>query len=412
MKYFLLFLLSILLLTSCTGTPENEPPVFVIAGVQNGDKSQLVLLEDDYKSASDTTPRFKSFAEADLNAPAIAFDIVDRINTRSELVVLTRKDGDVTQSFLEFFSLLGIEKAADFAENKGKQLDLSTLTDLPTTIDLCPTSIQITRDGSLAAIFNNPEICQGPDNKKSLLLIDIKNKKYLNQITTIGVFPLSPLGASIDQNNDALYFLSTTGNSGVSLNRLDRNNINSSNNFSSSNSCNIIICYKENLQNNINQSGFVKRSSDVLILNRSQNLYTYSTFSGNELKNTDILTIGQGQSFIHDYTNQYNQVFVLSNNRIAIHQTPETTTTPNRIEGSTSAMLGTINTFTDFMYLARDNVLEVYDLLELQDNPTSVALEVETGLVDLNNPTILTWAQGVGVSQTNSGLSVGPSYLR
>ena len=132
------------------------------------------------------------------------------------------------------------------------------------------------------------------------------------------------------------------------------------------------------IQNNTNQSDFVKRSSDVLILNRNQNLYTYTTITGNELKNTNVPTLSQGQSFIYDTTNQYNQVFILSNNRIAIHQTPETTTTPNRIEGSTTSTLGTINTFTDFMYLARDNVIEVFDLLELQDNPSSVGLEVES----------------------------------
>ena len=50
MKHFILFLLSLFLLISCTGTDDTEPPVYVIAGVQNGGDSQLVLLEDAYKT--------------------------------------------------------------------------------------------------------------------------------------------------------------------------------------------------------------------------------------------------------------------------------------------------------------------------------------------------------------------------
>lgn len=391
----ILHLILLSLLVSCTGTPDGEPPVFVIAGVENAGLPQLVLLRDTYRETNGSSRfKFEEDTEVNLNAPAIAFDVVDRVNTRSELIVLTRDDDGT--SFLEFFSLLGIETAANFVETASKQITLSTLNDLPTTIDLCPTSLQVTRDGSLAAISNNPRLCNGPDNEISLLLIDIKNKKYLNHLTKLDlefIPDLSALPGIIDQGNDTLYFLTERGRT-VELNRLERNQ------FTSSDPGERVTRYTPPIQTIDGQSSFIKRTSDVLVLTPIQATYTYTTLSGDKLENTNIPTLSQGQSFIPDYTNQYNQVFVLSNNRIAIHQDPKLTTIPNRIEGSTTSTLGTINTFTDFMYLARDNVIEVYDLLELQNNPTSVGLEVETAtdntdLQKLNNPTILTWVQGI-----------------
>lgn len=391
----LLALCYVLILVGCTGTNEEEPPVFVIVGVQNGLESQLVLFEDAYKTASDSNPRFKPFGTATLEAPAVAFDIVDRINSRSELIVLTRKDDGT--SFLQFFSLLGIQNDTDFAENTSKKIILSTLTDLPATLDLCPTSIQVTRDGALAAIQNNPKICGGSsDGSRSILLIDLSQRRYLNQLerSSFKDFRVPSLvSVRLDQKNDALYFLTERGQT-IELNRLERNL------FTSSDPSAKVTKYTPSLRTDTNLSDFIQYGSDALILNRSQNLYTYASLSGDLLENTNVPTLNQGLTFIEDPSNKYPQVFVLNGQRIAIHSDPRATTTSNRIEGPSTAKIGTINTFSDFLYLARDKALEVYDLLELQRNPTTVALEVESSsrnaaLDTINNPSILTWFQGV-----------------
>jgi hypothetical protein len=387
-----LLLLSLIFIVSCTGTPEDEPPVYVIAGVVNGTQAELVLFEDDYKNVSNTSPRFKLFDSEELEAPAVAFDIVDRINSRSELIVLTRETVDT--SFLEFFSLRGVQEEADFVESDSKQIALSTLTDLPEDISLCPNSIQVTRDGALAALVNNPSLCRVSGSEISILLIDIKNKTFLNEITrnTFDVFPISPVATTIDQNNDTLYFLSTRATD-VILNRLSRGQ------FNTDDLDRDVVSYSDEIDIS-NPSDFVKRSSDALILSRSQSIYTYASLSGDTLENTNIPTLNLGQSFIPDFTHQYHQVFLLNGQRLAIHQDPKATATPNRIEGSTPARLGTINTFTDFLYLAYDNTLQVFDLFELENSPGSIALETESesdnaDLESLNDPTILTWVQGV-----------------
>jgi hypothetical protein len=389
MKLCRLFLLS-LALVSCTGTPEDEPPVFVLAGVINGDKAELILFEDRYRFVNDmdSTTRFKFFDRQDLPAPAVDFDIVDRVNTRSELIVLTRDD---KESYIHFFSLLGIKTAANFTETTSKRINLAKLTGLPTDIELCPSNIQVTRDGTFAAILNVATPTCGEEDDIRLLIIDLKNRKYLRQVRP-NIFPLSSIHPIIDQSSDILYFLSTSGGSGVKLNSLERSNFTSTESPSFG-----VRTYDTAIQTNTNQTDFMKLSSSFLTLNpsiNSQSIYTYTTVSGDTLKNETIPTIARVESFIPDYTNQYTQVFILGNSRLAIHQNAETTTLPNRIEGSTTAMLGTINTFTDFLYLVSDNTIEVFDLLELQDNPSSIVLETET-ISDLNNPSILTWIQGV-----------------
>jgi hypothetical protein len=387
-----------LLLVSCTGTFEVEPPVFVIAGVINDGQAELVLLEDRYRFINDTDSRarFTFFDRIELLAPAIAFDIVDRVNTRSELIVLTRDDDT---SYLQFFSLLGIETPADFEETTTKQINLAELTDLPEDLDICPTHIQVTRDGNFGAILNDPETCD-LTGETQIILVDLEDETFLSAFGDIN-FRISPVNLIIDQNNDALYFLRNRATS-VNLAKLDRANFRNE-----SPDDNVTYASDENnrsdIQRSLDQTDVMRFGSSYAILNprnAGNSVYTIAPFSSTATF-TNVPTLTNAQSFIPDYTNQYNQVFILSNNRIAIHQNPETTTSPNRIEGSTTATLGTINTFTDFLYLALDNTLQVFDLLELQDSPGSIVLQTETdddnaALEKLNDPSILTWVQGIG----------------
>jgi hypothetical protein len=405
-KQFIALVLLVLVLTSCTGTTETDPPVFLIAGVNNPGKPQLLLYRDDFLSDTKRFVLFKNKVKDKdvdilLSAPPIAFDIVDRTTTRTELVVLTR-EADGT-SFLEFFDLRGIETPADFVETTAKQIALAKRTDLPTNIDICPTSVQVTRDGTVAILLNDPQSC-GRASDIRLIFIDLVNNKYITQYKPSGAFPLSPAPPVLDQSGDSLYFLQE-GATDTKLERVERNSFTKTT-ISASDITEINPSIKNNPRNQVDM---IKQGSNILVLNPnsdSQSIYTVvPTQVNGEDKN--IRTLGQTQKFIPDYTNRYSQVFILSSSRLIIHPDFDSTEAQNNVSGTVDATVGTINTASDFLYLAGTGIVSTLDLLDLDQNSTSIALETETStgsepnkdLAELINPTILTWVQGVATTK-------------
>jgi hypothetical protein len=418
----------ILLLTSCTGTQADAEPLFVIAGVQDasGANPRVLVLQDrvlDGLTADE--PRFITFASRELGANARAFDTVDEASTREELVVLSRSQTDsVVSAFLDFFNTRGLladEPDETFFATRTR-VDLSTL-GFPTA--LCPIDLEVTREGNHAVIFNSPSVCNptfGSAND-SLVILSLPSRlpgttpaRVVSSILSSNA-PANPLvrtavfaggtsrgGMFLDQQNgDSLYYLRQEGSQAVELRLLSFSAYTSTDPETSTN----VQVISDNLPIRSDEFRDVtKVSSNLAVLGAgSYVLAPLSVTTGFTPEETDTEDVrGQeGRSFVSDATSSL--LFILDNNdKIIYHADPtNTTNTETDVLGTVS----TINTTSDFLYVAGGDRLSIFDLqplinegatnlesLLIEETCNSEA-EIPDGLCDLDNPSTLTWAEGI-----------------
>ncbi len=393
MKRFTLCILSLLLLTGCTGTPNEEIPILLIAAIDGNDGPQLLLFEDKLNS----TIRFPLVDKAarDLSAPAVAFDFTDRNNRRDQLFVLTRDGENVisetSKSYIEIFDTLAIDPATPAKFKKTRSIDLSTIPDLPKPF--CPTQIQLTRDGRYAVIFSEITVCGLSDDKRRIVIIDISQttlEKLLLSIIPPRIQGFAEAGIFLDQSNDSLYFVEN-GVGDVDLLRLDQNS------FDDVTSTNKQL--PSNLKQQVNKEDVI-RGTSFFQINRigsgfvllDDNKYTHISDTTQSATVTQITTTARSRQMITDTSGEYKQLFILGENGLTIHFDANKTDSAKTSERASSM---TLNYVTDFLYLADQNVIKVFDLFDLDQTITSLQIDSETVPTLTTRPTLLTWIPGV-----------------
>lgn len=210
------------LLAGCTGTSEPRPPTLLIVGIEDAGAPRLLLVEDVTATAPPGSPRLTVVpgGARDLMAPAVALDFENRATGREAAWVLTRAvvdggGGPEVTAYLQRFAVHEIdpEATAAFAEDVGARLALTlpggggVLDGLSLTSPAtCPTALQVSRDGSIAAVLDEPAAC-GLSDHSELWLIDTSGSEPPralednNQLVAAGVY--------LDQRPDEqrLYFL-------------------------------------------------------------------------------------------------------------------------------------------------------------------------------------------------------------
>lgn len=179
--------LAALLVTACTGTSEPRPPTLLIVGVEQAGTPQLLLIEDVTATAPPGSPRLVVVpgSARSLQAPAVDLDFENRGAAREALWLLTRAVAGPAGSaevaaYLQRFATEDIDPQAPggFAEDVGARIALT----LPgggglldglslTSPETCPTALQVTRDGALAAVLDDPQAC-GLTGHPELWLVD------------------------------------------------------------------------------------------------------------------------------------------------------------------------------------------------------------------------------------------------
>lgn len=219
----LLSVTSLAILAACTGTSEPRPPTLLLVGIEAAGTPRLLLVEDVTATAPPGSPRLTAVPSGarDLLAPAVALDFENRAADREAVWVLTREivdggGGPEVSAYLQRFAVHEIDPASPsaFAEDVparitltlpggGGVLDGLSLTS-PAT---CPTAVQVSRDGSLAAVLDDPSVC-GLSDHSELWLIDTTGSagspralEDNNQLVAAGIY--------LDQRPDEerLYFL-------------------------------------------------------------------------------------------------------------------------------------------------------------------------------------------------------------
>jgi hypothetical protein len=427
---YLWIILSLLVLSSCTGTPGATAPFFVIAGVTTTAGPSLLVLQDrvaDNISANE--PRFTRFTSQPLPAPAVAFETVDETGLREELIVLSRSqtitDGATTVSaFLNFFNTRGLTPTDEstFRPSRG-QLDLRTLTyPSPFTVnDLCPVDLETTRDGTYALLFNSPRVCYGnrletdnsiivvftPRNEAASVVTILRFNNSTTPLVTSSVLTGSiPTGMFLDQSSDALYYLRRTVST-LRLLRLERSFYTSST-FDESNPANFQIISNDLPVRSDEFRDMTKVGNNLAILGAGSYVLAPLSFTeGFTPKLTDTRDVRSQDSrrFVFDAT-ATNLLILDDNQRLLYHPDPTTATnTETEVEGVSAAF----NTTEDYLYLADTNRMDIIDTRPFEEGNTNLdalyseesctTAQANDGLCALTNPATLTWAEGILLPQ-------------
>jgi len=223
MKRLTTTLLSLLVLAGCTGTVEPPLPTLLAVGVVQGERAQVALVET-VLTRTDEEGGGYTFLESsrqDLAAPAVDFDVTEREDARTQLVVLSRAEDN--EGFIDFFTFSGINPGdpSGFTPVANRpRLTLSELTqpeDEDEPLTFCPEALQVTRNGRYVALYNGT-FCDDA-NDAFIDIIDVREREILERIggRTFGFVDVHPF---LDQRSDRLYYLRQQVNSAdlISLN--------------------------------------------------------------------------------------------------------------------------------------------------------------------------------------------------
>ncbi len=181
------WLLLALLLGGCTGTFEGNVTTLLLVGyVDEADQGTLALVED----LGDIEEGFRFLedsVQALPNGVPIDYAIVDRTNTRRQLVVLSRDDVvPGNPGYLNFFNIGSVDPAnpAAFAPappfadpTLSATLPISTVdtSEFAGTVTFCPTAVDTSSDGRFVALLNDQSVCDDATNARDAVdVIDLQ----------------------------------------------------------------------------------------------------------------------------------------------------------------------------------------------------------------------------------------------
>jgi hypothetical protein len=170
------------LLSGCTGTSEDPLEVlFVVAYGTTAAEAGIAIVED--VSAAGGTDDFIIVPNSrrPLPAPPLDYDIVDRLNQRRELVVLSRVlDTTSNLANVLFFNIeeLSPDDPSTFQESRPRLvIDLDTLAidaDVsPAPSSFCPIAVEVDSEGRYIALLNDQSQCASTD-PDAIDLIDLE----------------------------------------------------------------------------------------------------------------------------------------------------------------------------------------------------------------------------------------------
>jgi hypothetical protein len=443
-RNLILFTLCMIILNSCTGTAAPTAPLFVIAGLP--DKSEttdtneagIIVLQDRVLEPNAPTPRFVRFTDKPIPLAATprAFDIVGEASTRDELVVLSRSQAEDTartvSAYLDFFNTRGLEVAdSNTFRTSRPRVDLRTLTyPAPLTVDtLCPIDMEVTSTGLYAVIFSSPSVCFPGSGTADDAIIVITLPSRPSGTTPASVAsairsfnePAKPLvrtsvfsngvsraGMFLDQSGDTLYYLRQEGVNSLDLRSLASFAYTQSNPETPTNTAQTISSAISIGSEEFRDISKVSGTNPLAILGVSSYVLAPTSRTDNaepQLKEVKTLTVRSqdNRTFLSDAT--ATRLFILDDNDKLVYH-PDPTLETNSQAQITTGVVSTINTTSNFLYIAATRRLNVFDTQPLfNENSTNLDAsfieencdtnQATDGLCALDNPTALTWIEGI-----------------
>jgi len=161
-----------MLLVSCTGTSEDPLEVLFVVGYgTTAAEAGIAIVEDVTAAGGSDDFVIVENSRRPLPAPPVDYDIIDRLNQRSELVVLSRVlDTTSNLANVLFFNIeeLSPNDPSTFQESRPRlTIDLDSLevdADVsPAPSSFCPVAVQVDSEGRYIALLNDQSQCASTD---------------------------------------------------------------------------------------------------------------------------------------------------------------------------------------------------------------------------------------------------------
>ena len=231
MKRIIPTLLLPLLLGGCTGTFEGNLTTLLLVGyVNEADQGALALVED----LGDVNEGFDLLEESVRILPSgvpVDYTVVDRANTRRQVVVLSREDdlgeddtldeGEGGPAALNFFNIGGVDPTnpANFAAAPpfaAPSLDATLLlsevdtSEFPGTVAFCPVAVQTSASGRFVALLNDQSVCDDAVNARDAVdVIDLQAAGGPELIARVDIAVVAGAFYLSQGSNRLYYFINT-----------------------------------------------------------------------------------------------------------------------------------------------------------------------------------------------------------
>ncbi|MEM6427863.1 MAG: hypothetical protein AAF708_01390 [Deinococcota bacterium] len=206
-------------LAGCTGTIDPALEILLVTAYgENAAGAEVAIIQD--LTATGGTEDFQRIEESrrPLLAPPIDYDIVDRLNRRTELAVLVRILDTNNLATIMFFNLEGLsaDDTSAFSENIDRRIVVQLGDDEGLTVDedvspapdsFCPVAVQVGSDGRYIALLNDQSEC-GSNDPDAIDIIDLDTRTIIAHIQD----PLITTAFFLDQvesrggDQDSLYY--------------------------------------------------------------------------------------------------------------------------------------------------------------------------------------------------------------
>lgn len=385
-----------ILMSGCTGTVTTRTPLFLVVGMGDEASGQVALIEDMFfRDEFVLEQRFRFIEESTrpVGGKPIAEDVVDRIDSRRQLVVLSRgvaPVGEVPPAYLDFFNLEGIEPTDPFAFT---HLERLLINELPTAeIDplYCPINVQVSRNGRFVALLNNPSSCN-LIGSPSIDIIDLEGiPAVVRHVETPPILAgarlqTAPGAFYLDQRTNRVYYFEES--TGALLRFIQLNEATGVVALGPSGP--MLPLPSNQMASHLNRMG----DTLVALMSDPAQLAPILLAGPIPVEGERVTTLQNPRRLIVDEQDLTPAVLVLSNSQLIVHTTLEDLEPRSAL---VTAVDGTIESNEQFAYLVNTGYITLFDLYTYLASPPATGPVFRAHPVpELVRPTFVTWVQAV-----------------
>ena len=414
MKRIVWLLLLALLLGGCTGTQEGSVSTLLLVGYGNAeDGGALALVEDLGDIERGFTFLEDSVRILNSGVP-IDYTIVDRTNTRRQLVVLSRDDTvEGSPAALNFFNIGSIDPndpaafapAPPFAApSVGEVLPISAVitSDFPGGVTFCPTAVATSTNGRFIALLNDQSVCNDVANARDAVdVIDLQATGGPTLIARVDIAVVAGafyLSQGPNDRDRLYYFINTAG--GARLQYLLLDPLGPNDNLLPVSTGVTLDLRANDMIRDLGPVNLLANPNDadlVALLNTS-----FFPILGLSATPAAVATTYNNQELILDDYREASQLLILNNDRLTVFAGEEAD--GNVTYGEDSVLLdsyvsdpvdGTIESFNQFAYIVGEGGIAKFDVLAADSSDNLNTLIGGASVPEITNPVFITWVRAV-----------------
>ena len=393
-----------LVLASCTGSFETRLPTLLIIGYGETE-GNLALVRDVRTPGSGIVNYELIDVVDDLPGEVLAYDITDRNDVRSELVVLTQNDEELFVSIFEIDNLVFDGEGA--ALELDRDINLSAVVaevneDEPLIVDDDPNDetdepiLQISEDGRYLALLSESD--DGIKARLSVFDIEANRNTAVELLNDIDGIENDVL--FLDQDAQRLYFLQDEAD-GQNLIYLDMNDLDEEEERFEDVDTRYFVPDSRSVTGSVRD---INKLGQTLIALQQEQFVTISTSTIPFTTAREFETIDNAEAFLPLDTTQETPLILYGDDELAFYRT---LTDEAEIADQTTLLAGSVQSGEGFIYFLTDEAspLAVFDLQSYLRDPSQeldsfdlVSFRVqnaEGAEVALPEPVFIEWTKAV-----------------